>query len=100
MFAIHFLYGPGAHGDEYLDRPPSNFDVGGIPQGKWSSGLFACHQNIMPSCFMSFFCPCIMFGQVSNILCKKHLIFQFLLNYVVIVVIDCNPGTNSFINRD
>src|SRR3546814_2375119 len=36
----------------------------GIPTGEWSSSLFACYQNILPSCVVSFFCPCVMFGQL------------------------------------
>lgn len=50
--------------EELLDRPLSNFDVLGIPTGAWSSGLLECHQNIVPSCVLSFFCPCVMWAQI------------------------------------
>ncbi len=51
--------------DEILDRPISNFDVIGVPSGgDWSSSLLACHENIIPSCIMSFCCPCILWAQI------------------------------------
>lgn len=50
--------------EELLDRPLSNFDVLGIPTGAWSSSLFGCFNNVIPSCVLSFFCPCIMWGQI------------------------------------
>jgi Cys-rich protein (TIGR01571 family) len=28
--------------------------------GAWQHSLFSCLQQIMPSCIMSFFCPCIL----------------------------------------
>ena len=59
-----FAAGPTGLGDERLDRPISNSDVAGIPTGAWSSSLYGCFGNIIPSCFLSFFCPCIMFSQV------------------------------------
>jgi hypothetical protein len=55
---------PGRVGEEQLDQPLSNFDVIGIPTGSWSSGFFACHENCLPSCIVSFFCPCIMWSQI------------------------------------
>ncbi|RYY73251.1 hypothetical protein EON63_20115 [archaeon] len=54
----------GNEGEEALDRPITNFDVIGIPTGAWSSGFFACHENILPSCLLSFFCPCVQWSQV------------------------------------
>jgi hypothetical protein len=47
-----------------LDRPLSNYDVLGIPTGTWSTGLCGCFENIVPSCVMSFCCPCFMWAQV------------------------------------
>lgn len=57
------LFG-GNTGQENLDRPLSNFDVIGIPTDRWSSHFCACHENMVPSCVVSFFCPCIMWGQI------------------------------------
>lgn len=51
-------------GEETLDRPANNFDVAGIPISQWHSGLFCCHKNIIPSCFLSFFCPCKLWAQI------------------------------------
>jgi hypothetical protein len=64
MFFRGYLWGSGGNEDERLDRPPNNFDIAGIPRGQWSSGFFCCLQNIVPSCILSFFCPCMMWGQV------------------------------------
>jgi hypothetical protein len=59
---MFFLHGPA--GQELLDRPMSNYDVLGVPTGAWSSGFFDCFSNIVPSCVLSFFCPCIMWSQI------------------------------------
>ncbi len=65
MFPFFFrIQGGGRAAEENLDRPLSNFDVIGIPTEEWSSSLFSCHQNLVPSCVMSFFCPCIMWAQI------------------------------------
>lgn len=60
---FRFLMGP-SHAEELLDRPLSNFDVLGIPTGEWSSGFFECFNNVVPSCVLSFFCPCVMWSQI------------------------------------
>lgn len=60
---LRFLFGSGPM-PENLDRPLSNFDVLGIPTGFWTTGVFGCFENIMPSCLLSFLCPCIMWGQI------------------------------------
>jgi len=54
----------GPSGEETLDQPLSNYDVIGIPTERWSSPLYGCFSNIIPSCVVSFFCPCIMWGQI------------------------------------
>lgn len=59
-----FLFG-GPTGQERLDQPLSNFDIIGIPTGTWSTHLFACWENIVPSCVVSFCCPCIMWAQIA-----------------------------------
>lgn len=58
------LHGGPNPGEEHLDSPLSNFDVMGVPTGTWSSSLFACQENVVPSCVLSFFCPCIMWAQI------------------------------------
>ncbi len=63
MFFRAMLY-PGPRPDEDLDRPISNFDVIGIPTGIWSSSLCACFNNLVPSCVLSFCCPCVMWAQI------------------------------------
>jgi Cys-rich protein (TIGR01571 family) len=32
----------------------------------WNDSLFSCFNNLLPSCFMSFFCQCILLGQISQ----------------------------------
>jgi hypothetical protein len=66
MFFRHgrFMLFGGRVGGEQLDQPLSNFDVIGIPTRAWSSHLFACYENCLPSCCVAFTCPCIMWGQV------------------------------------
>lgn len=59
--------GPGvaSGGHQNLDSPLNNFDIAGIPtNGDFSSPLWGCFENLAPSCILSFFFPCIMFGQV------------------------------------
>lgn len=47
-----------------LDRPSNNFDVAGVPTGRWSSGLCDWYTHC-GSCFMATACPCIAFAQVA-----------------------------------
>jgi Cys-rich protein (TIGR01571 family) len=57
--------GVASGGNLNLDTPINNFDIAGIPtNGDFSSPLWGCFENVVPSCVLSFFCPCIMFGQV------------------------------------
>jgi len=58
------MMGTGGREVDNLDQPLNNFDVIGIPTQRWSSHCFACYENILPSCVVSFFCPCIMWGQI------------------------------------
>lgn len=64
FFARLRLLSPGSSGPENVDRPLSNFDVIGIPTEQWSSHMFSCFENMVPSCLLSFFCPCVMWGQI------------------------------------
>jgi Cys-rich protein (TIGR01571 family) len=32
----------------------------------WHDSLFNCFSQILPSCFISFLCPCILLGQISE----------------------------------
>jgi hypothetical protein len=61
---FRFLFGAGGQMADNLDRPLSNYDVLGIPTGTWSTGLCGCFENIIPSCVMSFCCPCFMWAQI------------------------------------
>lgn len=50
--------------NERLDHPLTNSDVIGIPTGSWSSGFFCCHENLLPSCILSFCFPPIIWAQI------------------------------------
>jgi hypothetical protein len=54
----------GRQGPENLDRPLSNFDVIGIPTDAWSSPIWACYENMIPSCVLAFCCPCVLWSQI------------------------------------
>lgn len=56
--------GVASGGVQVLDQPLNNFDTAGIPTGAWSSPLFGCFSNIIPSCVLSFCCPCVLWAQV------------------------------------
>eukprot|EP01036_Dinobryon_divergens_P025319 gene25319-33850_t len=59
------LFGSSSNMDaEVLDSPLTNFDIINVPTKRWSSSLFSCHKNLVPSCVLAFFCPCILFAQV------------------------------------
>jgi hypothetical protein len=61
---FRFLFGARGQMADNLDRPLSNYDVLGIPTGTWSTGLCGCFENIIPSCVLSFCCPCFMWAQI------------------------------------
>jgi Cys-rich protein (TIGR01571 family) len=63
-FRQYLNNGRGGMGEERLDRPVSNFDVAGIPIAEWHSGLFCCHKNFIPSCWLAFCCPCKLWSQI------------------------------------
>lgn len=63
MFFRQMLFS-GRTGRERLDQPLSNFDVIGVPTGAWDSSLFQFYRNLIPSCLISFLCPCVMWGQI------------------------------------
>lgn len=76
----------GNGGAENLDQPISNFDLIGIPTNAWSDGFCDCFKNSMPSCLLSFCCPCIMWAQIvtrsqipllisikNSLICQRHL---------------------------
>lgn len=64
LLGRRFLFGGGHPGDEVLDRPISNYDIIGIPTRNWSSAFCGCFSNIIPSCVLAFFCPCVLWAQV------------------------------------
>jgi len=61
---FRFMLNDSGREQNNVDQPLSNYDVIGIPTTQWSSHLFACYENILPSCVVSFFCPCIMWAQI------------------------------------
>ncbi|KAL1803447.1 hypothetical protein DCAR_0935139 [Daucus carota subsp. sativus] len=61
-------------------NPASNPDAYGKPSGhqaqhssnaptSWSTGLFDCFSDV-PNCCLTFWCPCVTFGQVADIVDK------------------------------
>jgi hypothetical protein len=63
-FSRIFLFNGFNLNEVILDRPFSNFDVIGVPTGAWSSNLCDCFSNMIPSCVVSFCCPCVMWAQI------------------------------------
>ncbi|XP_066343526.1 cell number regulator 4-like [Miscanthus floridulus] len=62
------------------------------PAGAWTTGLCGCFSDCK-SCCLSFFCPCIPFGQVAEVLDKgvtscglAGLIYCLLLHAGVVLV--------------
>ena len=37
----------------------------GPPPGRWYDELCGCFNNFVPSCLCSYFCPCVLAGQVA-----------------------------------
>ncbi|XP_039174070.1 protein PLANT CADMIUM RESISTANCE 2 isoform X2 [Eucalyptus grandis] len=44
--------------------PPAGLQARPINNMPWSSGLFSCFDDV-PTCCLSFWCPCITFGQIA-----------------------------------
>lgn len=63
-FRLQFLVPGGRQAPETLDQPLSNYDVIGVPTHVWSSSLFSCLDNLVPSCLLSLFCPCVLWAQI------------------------------------
>ena len=38
-----------------------------VTQQGWRSGEFDCCSNIIPSCCMAFFCPCVMVSEIYTV---------------------------------
>ena len=89
---FHFLTpGTPSGGVHNLDTLLNNYDVAGIPtNGEFSSSLFSCFQNIIPSCVFSFFCPCIMFSQVLYSILKMSFIHdKIFINILIFLFWNC-----------
>mmetsp|Transcript_16774 Transcript_16774/g.25207 ORF Transcript_16774/g.25207 Transcript_16774/m.25207 type:complete len:304 (+) Transcript_16774:54-965(+) len=63
LFHPHMMV--NRQGTETLDRPTNNYDMAGVPRGHWSSGLFGCLENIVPSCILAFCCTPVLWSQVA-----------------------------------
>ncbi|XP_060200919.1 protein PLANT CADMIUM RESISTANCE 3-like [Lycium barbarum] len=54
----------------YGKKPTTGIPVPGQLQanhpGTWSTGLFDCCYDV-PNCFITWFCPCITFGRIAEI---------------------------------
>ncbi|XP_010066585.2 protein PLANT CADMIUM RESISTANCE 2 [Eucalyptus grandis] len=46
--------------------PPAGLQARPINNMPWSSGLFSCFDDV-PTCCLSFWCPCITFGRIAEI---------------------------------
>ncbi|KAG8382725.1 hypothetical protein BUALT_Bualt05G0107200 [Buddleja alternifolia] len=59
---------PPPHGGEQLPPtppPPALQHHGGV-SGSWSTGLCDCFSDV-PNCCITFWCPCITFEQIAEI---------------------------------
>ncbi|KAL3501925.1 hypothetical protein ACH5RR_036374, partial [Cinchona calisaya] len=52
----------------YVDRNTHGDIPANIP-GTWSTGLCDCFSDV-PNCCLTFWCPCITFGQLAEIVDK------------------------------
>ncbi|GKV43337.1 hypothetical protein SLEP1_g50640 [Rubroshorea leprosula] len=56
---------PAAFSQESTTKPPHPLQPG--TEGPWSSNLCGCFSNCA-NCCMTFWCPCVTFGQIAEIL--------------------------------
>ena len=57
--------------------------------GRWRDNLFCCFSQCAPSCLMSFFCPCIMIGQMCQRmqLSSCSMVFTFFVALYIFLAI-------------
>ncbi|GFZ16113.1 PLAC8 family protein [Actinidia rufa] len=62
-----------------------------LPEGQWSTGLFACLED--PSnCFATAVCPCITMGRIANIVDRGTIsCLAASVIYVALVYAGCAP---------
>ncbi|CAN6971538.1 unnamed protein product [Brassica rapa subsp. trilocularis] len=45
-------------------------DVKKVTEGQWTTGLYDCFSEDIPTCCFTWFCPCVAFGRIAEILDK------------------------------
>jgi Cys-rich protein (TIGR01571 family) len=43
-----------------------SMQIRGEHRGDWHDSLYNCFSQILPSCFLSFLCPCVLLGQIAE----------------------------------
>ncbi|XP_077241174.1 protein PLANT CADMIUM RESISTANCE 2-like [Tasmannia lanceolata] len=56
----------GSTSQFYLTRGPTALQIQSQTPVPWSTGLCSCLDNV-PNCCITFWCPCITFGQIAEI---------------------------------
>ncbi|CAF2040792.1 protein PLANT CADMIUM RESISTANCE 9 [Brassica rapa] len=41
-----------------------------VTEGQWTTGLYDCFSEDIPTCCFTWFCPCVAFGRIAEILDK------------------------------
>jgi len=72
------------------------------PELSWKDGVFDCVSQCAPSCCMSFWCPCVMIGQMSQKLgmqkCQTVVLIYALGATLIIILSAVAPARASWIN--
>lgn len=59
--------------------------------GGWKDSTLNCLIQIIPSCCMSFYCSCVMAGQISqklNVMQCRYVVLLFVIVYFLIIILD------------
>ncbi|XP_030529204.1 protein PLANT CADMIUM RESISTANCE 2-like [Rhodamnia argentea] len=76
---------PDYYGAPNNPQPAAGLHARPINNVPWSSGLFHCFEDL-PTCCLSFWCPCVTFGRIAEIVdngtvsCAVHGALYALIN--------------------
>jgi Cys-rich protein (TIGR01571 family) len=55
-------------------------------QNEWSDSTFNCLSQIIPSCLLSTFCPCILLGQIAEAIHFAPCVCIFSTYFVIVIL--------------
>ncbi|KAF3601087.1 hypothetical protein F2Q69_00036538, partial [Brassica cretica] len=67
-----------------------------VTEGQWTTGLYDCFSEDISTCYFTWFCPCVAFGRIAEILDKGETSRAKLRNQYSLPEEPCSDGAIHF----